>query len=80
MVEPVNDNILNLVNELYNNLDAKDKIINEQALEIARLKKDKQTLEKLCSEYIAKCSNDVKTTIEKNVEYIERNFGDKENE
>ena len=38
MVEPVNDNILNLVNELYNNLDAKDKIINEQALEIARLK------------------------------------------
>ena len=34
MVEPVNDNILNLVNELYNNLDAKDKIINEQALEI----------------------------------------------
>ena len=38
MVEPVSDNILNLVNELYNNLDAKDKIINEQALEIARLK------------------------------------------
>ena len=25
------------INELYNNLDAKDKIINEQALEIARL-------------------------------------------
>ena len=41
MVEPVNDNILNLVNELYNNIDAKDKIINEQALEIARLKEDK---------------------------------------
>ena len=40
MVEPVNDNILNLVNELYNNLDAKDKIINEQALEIARLKEE----------------------------------------
>lgn len=40
MVEPVNDNILNLVNELYNNLDAKDKIINEQALEIARLKEN----------------------------------------
>lgn len=38
MIEPVSDNILNLVNELYNNLDAKDKIINEQALEIARLK------------------------------------------
>ena len=38
MVEPASDNILNLVNELYNNLDAKDKIINEQALEIARLK------------------------------------------
>ena len=37
MVEPVSDNILNLVNELYNNLDAKDKIINEQALEIASL-------------------------------------------
>ena len=27
------------IEELYNNLDAKDKIINEQALEIARLKK-----------------------------------------
>ncbi len=26
------------INELYNNLDAKDKIINEQALEIARLR------------------------------------------
>lgn len=26
------------INELYNNLDAKDKIINEQVLEIARLK------------------------------------------
>ena len=38
MIEPVSDNILNLVNDLYNNLDAKDKIINDQALEIARLK------------------------------------------
>lgn len=50
MVEPVNDNILNLVNELYNNLDAKDKIINEQVLEIARLKDDK----KRAREYIKK--------------------------
>lgn len=38
MIEPVSDNILNLVNDLYNNLDAKDKIINDQALEIVRLK------------------------------------------
>lgn len=44
MIEPVNDNILNLVNELYNNLDAKDKIINEQALIIARLKEWKEDL------------------------------------
>lgn len=27
------------INELHNTIDAKDKIINEQALEIARLKK-----------------------------------------
>ena len=31
-----------LNNELHNKLDAQDKIINEQALEIARLKEDKQ--------------------------------------
>ena len=49
MVEPVNDNILNLVNELYNNLDAKDKIINEQALEIAQLK---ERFERLVQEHI----------------------------
>ena len=49
MVEPVNDNILNLVNELYNNLDAKDKIINEQALEISQLK---ERFERLVQEHI----------------------------
>ena len=49
MIEPVNDNILNLVNELYNNLDAKDKIINEQALEISQLK---ERFERLVQEHI----------------------------
>ena len=35
------------INELYNNLDAKDKIINEQALEIARLKdREKEIMDK----------------------------------
>ena len=32
------------VNQLDNKLDAQDKIINNQALEIARLKEDKETL------------------------------------
>lgn len=30
------------IETLYNNLDAKDKIINEQALEIAKLKEEKK--------------------------------------
>ena len=52
MVEPVSDNILNLVNELYNNLDAKDKIINEQALEIANLNKRLENEQKVVEEYL----------------------------
>ena len=31
-----------LINELHNKLDAQDKIINTQALEIAKLKEEKQ--------------------------------------
>lgn len=43
----------NLINNLYYKLDAQDKIINTQALEIARLKEDK----KKAIEYIKKHSN-----------------------
>ena len=72
MVEPVNDNILNLVNELYNNLDAKDKIINEQALEIARLKEAIYKALKMVS-------NEKYLHIER-LEKIKDILGDKENE
>jgi len=41
------------INELYNKIDAKDKIINEQVLEIARLKE-------LCNKY----EEEHKTTFE----------------
>ena len=37
--------LLFLINELNNKIDAQDKIINEQALEIARLKEKSEILE-----------------------------------
>ena len=69
MVEPVSDNILNLVNELYNNLDAKDKIINEQVLEIARLK---ERFERLVQEHIDTITRneEKQQRIDKAIEYI----------
>ena len=73
MVEPVNDNILNLVNELYNNLDAKDKIINEQALEIARLNKQVEMLK----DYGEKCGdrrNELYDKIDKAIEHCKSNM------
>lgn len=74
MVEPVNDNILNLVNELYNNLDAKDKIINEQALEIARLKEDKKkAIELLKDDYFEDGSGH-------NIDKVLEILGEKEND
>lgn len=36
-----------LINELYNDLDAKDKIINEQALEIAKLNAEMENYKEL---------------------------------
>ena len=36
-----------LINELYNDLDAKDKIINEQALEIAKLNAEMKNYKEL---------------------------------
>ena len=96
MVEPVNDNILNLVNELYNNLDAKDKIINEQALEIARLnniinEKDYKIKRIVCSCYESDMSYDEFKRIwvnafgklynSKDMEELSKEIlGDKENE
>ena len=76
MVEPVSDNILNLVNELYNNLDAKDKIINEQALEIARLKEELENdidrYERLKQEHIDTITRneEKQQRIDKAIEYI----------
>ena len=78
MVEPVNDNILNLVNELYNNLDAKDKIINEQALEISRLNKIIDDVDEFCDRYMG-CNLelfDMYGLLNK----IRKILGDKENE
>lgn len=40
------------VNKLYNNLDAKDKIINEQVLEIANLNKRLENEQKVAEEYL----------------------------
>lgn len=48
-----------LINELYNDLDAKDKIINEQALEIAKLNAEMENFKEL------------QTNIEKAIEIIE---------
>ena len=75
MVEPVNDNILNLVNELYNNLDAKDKIINEQALEIARLKEKIENAREYIKNYLPNYDFD-----HSNLEELLGILGDKENE
>lgn len=36
-----------LINELYNDLDAKDKIINEQVLEIAKLNAEMENYKEL---------------------------------
>lgn len=80
MVEPVSDNILNLVNELYNNLDAKDKIINEQALEIARLNKRNQeiydgfkvTIDEVCETDREK--REYKERIDKAIEHCKSNM------
>lgn len=69
MIEPVSDNILNLVNELYNNLDAKDKIINEQVLEITRLKETLLDIKVLIQHY----GNE-----EKILEIINKTLGDEE--
>ena len=75
MIEPVNDNILNLVNELYNNLDAKDKIINEQALEISQLK---ERFERLVQEHIDTITRneEKQQRIDKAKEYIKSNYRD----
>lgn len=40
------------IEELYNNLDAKDKIINDQALEIANLNKRLENEQKVVEEYL----------------------------
>lgn len=42
LVEMIDSPLNNQINELHNKLDAQDKIINTQALEIARLKEDKR--------------------------------------
>ena len=73
-----------LTNELNKKLDAQDKIINEQALEIARLKEDKQK----ALEYIKNNKDNTYQTLdfENGKSYnialleVEKILGDKENE
>lgn len=54
---------------LYNKLDAQDKIINDQALEIARLKEDKETLV-LTIKTILKDKEELEQKIDKAIEFI----------
>lgn len=74
------------INELYNNLDAKDKIINEQALEIARLKETLLDIKKLQDNYleeIYKGNLDLRlasSTLCKIDNIVNKALGDKENE
>lgn len=71
----------NLINELNNKLDAQDKIINTQALEIARLKKEKyEALEYIKDTHVSITQLEAGTGLLNTKDYLLSILGDKENE